>query len=153
MFQGGQRQIWLVIVLAMAFFNAPAVMSADYLKIAGIRGEATANGHAGEIDVLGWDWGVQSQTTSSSGGGTYRAGISDITFTKNADSVSALLRQFSAQGKRYPEITFATVDAGGKSTVIRLKNAIITSVRSVGGGKENVVFKFEKIEVQPKSLK
>ncbi len=153
MFQCINRQLWLVTVLAVALLTAPFAISAEKLNIEDIPGEGIVVGSFGKINVVGWDWGVQSRTTSSSGGGTNRAGVSDITFTKKMDSASSLLQRSSSGGKRYAEITFKTVDTNGKSAVIRLKNVVITSVRSVGGGKENVVFRFEKYEVQPKTLK
>ena len=153
MFHRIKRQIWLVTVLAVALLTAPIAMSAEKLNIEDIPGEGIVVGSFGKINVVGWDWGVQSRITSSSGGGTHRAGVSDITFTKKMDSASSLLQQSSTGGKRYAEITFKTVDTSGKSTVIRLKNVVITSVQAVGGGKENVVFRFEKLQIQPNTLK
>lgn len=153
MIQCVKKGIWLVTVLAMALAITPIAMSAEYLKIGGIKGEVTEEGHVGEIDVLGWEWGVQTRSASSNGGGTYRTGVSEITITKKADSTSPSLRQSSSTGKRYPEITITTVGVGGKSNVMQLKNAVITAVRPVGSGNENVVFRFEKLKVQPKALK
>jgi type VI secretion system secreted protein Hcp len=153
MFQRIKRQIWLATVLVVALLTAPIAMSAEKLNIEDIPGEGIVVGPFGKINVVGWDWGVQSRTTSSSGGGTHRAGVSDITFTKKMDSASSLLQQSSTDGKHYPEITIKTVDTNGKSIVMRLKSVVITSVRSIGGGKENVVFRFEKLQIQPNTLK
>jgi type VI secretion system secreted protein Hcp len=34
--------------------------AAMYLKMSGITGESLADGHVGDIDLVSWDWGVQS---------------------------------------------------------------------------------------------
>ena len=66
MFQRIKRQIWLATVLVVALLTAPIAMSAEKLNIEDIPGEGIVVGPFGKINVVGWDWGVQSRTTSSS---------------------------------------------------------------------------------------
>ena len=146
------RKRWFLIIFMVALIAAP-IAAAEKLNIEDIPGEGKVVGPFGKIDVVGWDWGARSRATSASGGGSYRTGVSDITFTKITGTASSLLQQSSSKGSRYPEIMFKTVDTKGRSVVLRLKNAVVTSVRPIGGGKENVVFNFESFEVQPKTLK
>ena len=46
------------------------VLFNDILNIDGVKGESVVKGHAGEIDVLEWSWGMnQSGTTHIGTGG------------------------------------------------------------------------------------
>ena len=64
-----------------------------FLKIDGIKGEATDVNHKDEVEVLGWSWGV-SEALISSGSGTTVGGtpkVGSFAVTKQVDRASPRL--------------------------------------------------------------
>ena len=72
------------------------------LKIDGVDGESKIDGHEGEIDVLAWSWGHESQSGSmhvGGGGGAGKANIQDVSLTKYVDKASTnLIRKLLQRG-------------------------------------------------------
>jgi type VI secretion system secreted protein Hcp len=82
----------------------------------GVDGESTDDKHKGEIEVSSFSWGVVHQQTIGSatgGGGSGRAALQDIHFTKDADKASSVLFQHCAVGTHFDKVTLSVRKAGG----------------------------------------
>ena len=123
-----------------------------FLKLGDIKGESSVTGHAAEIDVLAWSWGLsQSGTTHiGSGGGAGKVNVQDLSFTHYLDSASPPLLLSCCKGTHIPEATMTLRKAGDKPLdylKIKFKDIIVTSV-STGGSNgeerltENVTLNF-----------
>jgi type VI secretion system secreted protein Hcp len=115
-----------------------------FLKIDGVKGESVVKGHAGEIDVLSWSWGMsQSGTTHlGTGGGAGKVDVQDLSFTHYVDSSAPNLMQACCTGKHYDEALLVLRKAGTNPLdyiTITLKNVIITSISTGGSGGEEMV--------------
>jgi type VI secretion system secreted protein Hcp len=128
-----------------------------FMKIEGVKGEAKDAKHKNEIDVLSWSWGVANSGSFhvAGGGGTGKASMRDLTFTKEFDAASADLQLFCATGKHIPKAILVMRVAGEKPheyIIIELSKCLISSVElssSTGGGDnrgvEAVTLNFEEI--------
>jgi type VI secretion system secreted protein Hcp len=134
-----------------------------FLKLEGIKGEATDATHKEEIDVLAWSWGLsQSGSTHiGTGGGAGKVNVQDISFTKWLDKSSPVLFLDCASGKHIPEATLTVRKAGDKPLEylkIKLNDLIVSSISTGGSGgedrlTENVTLNFAKVQVTYTSQK
>lgn len=114
-----------------------------FLKLDGVTGEAQdAQGHADEIDVLAWSWGVsQSGTTHMGGGaGAGKLSVQDISLTKFVDRSTPTLWMFCANGKHIATGMLTLRKAGENPleyVTIELKDIMITSCSTGGSGGED----------------
>lgn len=92
-----------------------------YLMLDGIKGESTAKGHEGWIEVLSYNHQMiqpTSQTKSSAGGGTtHRTQHGDFQFTKFVDSASPKLYEAVSNGKHIAKGKLDCCRAGGSAVV------------------------------------
>jgi type VI secretion system secreted protein Hcp len=103
-----------------------------FLKIDGVTGEATATGHAGEINVISWSWGLQASpgyNRPPQGAASLRS----LEITKAVDRSSPALLQFCDGHKVVSKATLTTRKAGGPGgpleyVVIDLKKVRIAKV-------------------------
>ena len=130
-----------------------------FLKIPGADGESVGNGHTGEIDVLAWSWGVSQSGTmhTATGGGSGKANVQDVSFTKYIDKASPKLHLLCLNGKNTTGDAVLTVQKAGENPVQYLKitmtDFIITSVSTGGSGgedrlTENVTINFATVKVE-----
>src|SRR5881392_2487130 len=117
-----------------------------FLKIDDLTGDSLDKVHAGEITVLGWRWGMaQTGTTHlSSGGGSGKVSVQDISFSKRMDTTSTNLVQKCCDGTHFQNAVFTMRKAGGKNPVeylkVELQDIIISSVQaSVSPDSETVI--------------
>lgn len=110
-----------------------------YLKIDGIPGEALDDQHKEWIEVLGYQYGATqatSATASSSGGGSSeRANLSDLTIRKHVDKSSAKAFESCCKGQHIKEVILHVNRAGGEKVTyltITLEEVIISSVNFLG---------------------
>ena len=132
-----------------------------FIKIDGVKGESVTKGHAGEIDILAWSWGLsQSGTTHmGTGGGAGKVNVQDLSFTHYVDSSTPNLMQACCNGKHFKSALITLRKAGEKPldyVKIELTDIIITSVSTGGSGgeeslTENVTLNFAqyKYSYQP----
>jgi type VI secretion system secreted protein Hcp len=133
-------------------------MSNDtFIKFDGVDGESTSQGHAGEIEVLSWSWGiVNASSHGGGGGGTGKAQPSDVSFTHRFDKASPVLEKRCAQGVHLPQAVLSVRKSGaGQADFLKftLKEVFITSIAPSGGGgeiMETVSLSFAQIEVSYK---
>lgn len=133
--------------------------SIDYfLKIDGIEGESNDAKHAKEIQILGFNWG-ESQPVSipfTSGGGSGKVSMQDLTFTMYACKASPKLFLCCAEGEHIKEATLVARKAGGSQEEfyqIKLEEVLVSSYNTGGGGGsslpiDTVTLAFAKINYQ-----
>jgi type VI secretion system secreted protein Hcp len=108
-----------------------------FLKINGIEGESQDSTHKGEIEVLGWNWGVSQASSmhAGSGGGTGKATVKDLIFLHWLDRASPNLVQHCLTGKHIPEARLTVRKAGGSPLEyirIIMTDVIVSEVRTAG---------------------
>ncbi|NML24766.1 Hcp family type VI secretion system effector [Zoogloea dura] len=129
-----------------------------FFKLSGIDGESKDSKHEKEIDVLAWSWGLsQSGSTHvSTGGGSGKVNVQDLSFTKWVDSASTALIISCCKGTHIDEAKL-TVRKAGDSPLeyikITLKDVLVSAVTTGGSGgedrlTENVTLNFGQFKVE-----
>jgi type VI secretion system secreted protein Hcp len=138
--------------------TVPDEMAVDYfLKVDGIPGESVDAKHVGEIDVLGFSWGVNQQTASSSGGGAAsgRAIFEDLIVVARTSKASPLLWLACAAGQHIKTAVLTcrrtAVKVQSEFLKITLSDITITSYDVDGTDEEvptdQVALGFGKVEM------
>jgi type VI secretion system secreted protein Hcp len=116
-----------------------------FMKLDGVAGESRDKTHKGEIEVLSWSWGVSNQGSMhhGSGGGTGKANIQDLSFTKYTDKATPTLTLFSCNGKHIKTALLTVRKASGDTTPleylkIKLSEIIVTNVSMAGHNDERI---------------
>lgn len=122
-----------------------------------VKGEAKGAGHADEVDVLAWSWGLSNSGTfhQGGGGGSGKANFQDLSFTKWIDKSSPTLYLKCSDGTHFDEVTLTCQKAGTTALVyykIVLQKVLVTSVSTGGSGgedrlTENVTLNFAHIDI------
>lgn len=111
-----------------------------YLKIEGMDGEATDEGHEKWIELLSYSHGVQQEGTSTSAGGAHTSGRvdhGDIVVSKLADTSSPELLLACCNGKSHGTATIEFCRAGEAKVTfmkVELTDVVIGSVRPYAAG-------------------
>lgn len=129
-----------------------------FLKIEGIAGESQDDAHAGEIDILKWQWGMRhpGNMHRGGGGGAGKVAISDLIFTHLVDKATGNLMLYCANGKPIPVACFVVRKAGETPLEyfkITMKKCIVTSVTSGGESgsdllSESFTLNFAEVKVE-----
>ena len=113
--------------------------SIDYfLKIDGIEGESKDSKHGKEIQILSFSWG-QTQPVSipfTSGGGSGKVNMEDLTVTMYACKASPKIFLSCAKGEHIKSATLVARKAGGSQEdfySIKLEEVLISSYHTGGG--------------------
>lgn len=148
----------LLGIICALVFAAGNLEAAVFLKLGDIKGESTDKGHAEEIEVLAWSWGMSNSTTATSGGGSVagKAKVEDLAVTKWTDRATPLLLLHTANGRHIPEAVL-TVRKEGEVPMtylrITMTEVVVTSV-STGGSAgedrlvENITLNFAEVHVE-----
>ncbi len=131
-------------------------MASDiFLKVDGIKGEATDVDHKDEIEVVSWNWGVSETFISSGGGGIVggKAKVGDFVVGKQVDKASPNLLRACLKAKHINEVVLMQRKAGaGQSNflTITLNDVLISSLNDVDIAAaprptESIVFVFGKV--------
>lgn len=129
-----------------------------FLKLAGCEGESIATGHVNEIELLGWNWGVSNQGSSSVGGGsgTGKASFHDLSITKYVDKATATILSNCAKGNHFTKGTLTCRKVGGGTPLeymtIEMDQVFVSGVQHSGSPGdeltvESVTFNFAKVDV------
>jgi type VI secretion system secreted protein Hcp len=129
-----------------------------FLKLAGCEGESIATGHPNEIELLGWNWGVSNQGSSSMGGGSGsgKASFHDLSITKYVDKATAPILSNWVGGKHFTNAVLTCRKVGGDTPLEYLKitmDQVFVSGVQHGGSPgdeltvENVTLNFAKVDV------
>lgn len=114
-----------------------------FLKLDGIKGDVTAPGHMGDIQVLSWSHSFNQPTSPKrSGSGTVeQANHSDFSFTKYIDGATTEIVKRCWSGRTIPSARLTAYRSDGtnpeKYLTIDFKNVIVSNY-SIGGGSGNV---------------
>ena len=113
--------------------------SGYYLKLDGIPGESTSTGHAGEIDLLTWSFGVTSAGSplaAGGGGGAGKSKPSDFVFVARTSKASPKLFQTACTGKHLKSAVLSVVrngESGIEYLTVTLENVMVTSYQVAPG--------------------
>ena len=120
-----------------------------------IKGEATQTGHADDIQVVGWQWGLTSNSALGSTQATSRRSYSALTVHKQIDAATTALMSALATNDEVKEAKLTMRRAGGVQEdffIVKLEKARITSVQHTGEAdgstRETVTIAFTKVEVE-----
>jgi type VI secretion system secreted protein Hcp len=116
------------------------------IQIGDIKGESAGVGpgkdpkpHAGEIDVLSWQWGISQPGSAHSGpgAGVGKADVKDLTFTKYVDKATPNLLFYCFKGTAFKEavLTVTKVTGDDKAlefVVIKLTGTVFIASVSAG---------------------
>lgn len=94
----------------------------SFLKVPDIPGPSEVAGHKGEIEALGYSWGMAQTGTmhGSGGGGAGKIEFEDLLIVARTSEASPLLWQACASGKHFPTVVL-TSRRGGKQPLDFLK--------------------------------
>lgn len=130
-----------------------------FLKLDGITGESIKAGHIDSIELLAWSWGLSNSAnlhTGAGGGGTGKASIQDISFTKYLDKTSPTIVQQCATGKHYANAILTCRKTSGDLPIdyliFEFTDVVVSAVSTGGSGgedalTENVTLNFAKFKM------
>jgi type VI secretion system secreted protein Hcp len=112
-----------------------------FLKLAGIAGESQDAQHKGEIDILGWSWGIaEAQGAAGSGVAAAKPNFHQVSVQKLLDLSSAPLLAAVAKGSRIATGTLTIVRTGAAPEtflVLNMKDIAIASVNMAESQTQN----------------
>lgn len=132
----------------------------SFLKVDGIQGDATSDGHTNEIELTGWHFGGTNAGgfgVSGPGGGAGKVQVNDFVFTMHADKAAPKLFEAMATGKHIPNAVLSVRKAGGSAVdflKITLTNNLVSGFHTSGNGllpDIEVSLNFAKIEMEFKT--
>jgi type VI secretion system secreted protein Hcp len=128
--------------------------SGYFLALDGIPGDSTAVGHAGEIDIASFSWGLVQAATGGGGDGAARATFRDLSFVARTGIASPLLFQACAAGRHLPKAVLTGERAPNRFRHLRitLSDVIVTGYQQTGSESEAAPIDafslgYERIEV------
>lgn len=138
--------------------SAGAHSSDAFLTVTGktqgvIKGECGVPGHKDEIDVITWQWGVDSPSAVGSTQATKRRIHEPLVVTKHLDAASTRLMSALTRNEELKAVKLALRKAGETDDyfTIELKAARVSNLHVQadpdGGVHEVVKFAFQQIEV------
>lgn len=115
-----------------------------HIKIDSIPGSSVIDGYEDQIQVRSFGWGMSQPTSfsASSGGGSGKVNMKDLSFTHSVDKATPKLVMACCQGTALAEATLVCNKAGGDAKVpylkITLTDVIVSSVTPKGEIKDDV---------------
>lgn len=85
-----------------------------------IQGESQASGHAGEMEILGWSWGMSQQVHSASQLAS-KASVRTLNIQKAIDSGSTAIMSALKSAEILSKVTLTCRDPGGLATIDYLR--------------------------------
>lgn len=120
-----------------------------------VKGEAVSEGHAGDIELIGWQWGLSASSALGNTQATSRRSYTALTVVKRVDLASTSLMAALATNDEVKEARLTMRRAGGDQEdffSIKLQGARITSVQQGaepnGDTRETVTLAFTKVDVE-----
>jgi type VI secretion system secreted protein Hcp len=126
------------------------------LKIEGIDGRSSVEGHEGEIDVVAWSWGAShSGGVHSAGSGAGKVSITDLSLTKYVDLATPALWFHCSRGTHIADAVLTVRRVGDEPfeyLVVTMTDVMLSSVSIAGNesdhATENVTLKFAKVKMK-----
>ncbi|BET24625.1 type VI secretion system secreted protein Hcp [Limnobacter thiooxidans] len=137
-------------------------LALDGSRQGAIQGESQVAGHAGEIEVLSWSWGMSQQVHSASQLAS-KASVRTLNVQKAIDSSSTAIMSALKSAELLGKVVLTCRDPGGIATIdylrITLRKARICDYEISGGGNEgrqvvesfSIAFKEIEVVYTPKS--
>ena len=133
-------------------------LKVETAKQGAIKGESNDSGHGGEIDILGWSWGMHSKSSMSAGGPSGKATINELHVLKLVDSASTALMS-TLRNNEVVKKAVLSVRKAGKGQFeylkITIENGRVTALdvatddnESLPRITEKLSFSFHKISVE-----
>lgn len=127
-----------------ALYELPSADAAavDYfLKVDGIDGESTSDGHKNEIEIESFSWGATQSGTGATGGGggAGKVSFSDIHFTMKTSKASPKLMLACATGEHIKQVVLTGEVSGKKGQKfleIKMEDVLVSSFQQ-GGSADN----------------
>lgn len=134
-----------------------------HLKLEGgdvtFEGESKHEGHAGQVSLLAWSWGMSqsgSFASGSGGGSKGKANIQDISITKYIDKSTTAFIKAVVNGAHIGTATLFVSKAGTTQQdylTIKLTDVMVTSYSTGGSGgedslTENVSLTFAQFDLE-----
>lgn len=126
-----------------------------FLKIDGIEGKSTTEGHEGEIEVESWQWGLTNKVKHR--GGSVESGkitIQDLNFVMDFEKASPKLMQACADRKHISEVVL-TLRKGNTDVdylTVTLTDVIISSYQ-IGIDAQSDTFPTEELSLNFNKIK
>jgi type VI secretion system secreted protein Hcp len=140
--------------------EADAFLHVQTKRAGKIKGEVVSVGHADDIEVIGWNWGLSAASAVGSTQATGRRAYTSLTIHKRVDAATTALMSALATNDEVKEAKLTLRRAGGQQDdyfIIKLSGARITSLQQVGdetgGTHETLAIAFNKVEVEYKPQK
>ena len=118
------------------------------LKLDGIEGESTAEGHAGETVVLSYQQAIDLQTgpVGGGGGGSGKASFAGVRFRKPVDKGSVLLLLACASGLHVKDARFTFRRASSLDFYsVTLEDVLVAHIAQQAGTGEQYPLSFEAL--------
>jgi type VI secretion system secreted protein Hcp len=150
----------LVIVALALGLSGSSLADSVFLKLGDIKGESTAVGHEGEIEILSWSWGASNPATIGTTSGGLSAGrvaIADLSLMKLLDSATPKLFELVTRGTHTPKAVLIVRKEGDRPfdyLRITLEDVLVSSLQVSGATErpsESVSLSFAKVLVEYRS--
>lgn len=129
-----------------------------FLMLDGIKGESADDKHKGEIDIESFSWGLAQSGSGnrSTGLGTGKVDIHDITIVKNIDKSSPTLQLACANGKHIAKGKITLRKAGENPLdyfTVDLEQVLVSGYQVAGSNgsptpSESITLNFAKIKTE-----
>lgn len=120
-----------------------------------IKGEAVADGHVDDIELVGWQWGLSSSSALGNTQATSRRSYTALTVVKRVDLASTALMAALATNDEVKEAKLTMRRAGGQQEdyfSIKLQGARVTGIQqgtdATGDTRETLTIAFTKVDVE-----
>jgi type VI secretion system secreted protein Hcp len=124
-----------------------------FLRIEGITGDSTVQGHEGEIEVGSWSWSISNKHGLATGAGSEHAVLHDLVVSAPLGSASLQLIETCALGRQPASANLIGVRQGSQPFTFLRYELVRVSVESVSqaAGEEGAVV--DQIVLQFRGLK
>lgn len=145
---------FFITMLVFGLLSNSATAQKAFLKIDGVDGESTADGHKDWINLVSFNQGVSTKAVRSGVSRMQsRAEFGDFMIKKQVDKATPLLMQACASGQVFPELILEVAGPNRQTYyTITMKKIMVTSVSSGGSDcssdcqpMEEVSFSYDKI--------
>jgi type VI secretion system secreted protein Hcp len=137
--------------------QADMFLKLESKKAGPVKGDASSPGHAGEIEVRAWSWGMQGASGIGGKSPTAMSTLAELRITKNVDAASTALMSVMRNNDEIKKAVLTVRKAGGMEALdyfsVTVENGRITAL-DVGTETpdspklvEHISIAFERIEV------
>jgi type VI protein secretion system component Hcp len=128
-------------------------MATWFLRIEGIAGDSTVQGHQGAIEVGSWSWSISNKHGLATGTGSEHAVLHDLVVSAPLGSASLQLIETCALGRQPASASLTGVRQGNQPFTFLRYELVRISVESVSqtAGEDGVVV--DQIVLQFRGLK